>query len=278
MNIHIKKRYVIVALACLLIIGVGFGIYNFAQSYGQTQEPIRASEIASYEDGVVQINCGKVSGSASLWNISNLGYIALTNSHVIETAANELGVKDSSINCVLNPDSEVNTGPFFGATVKAAQNKPFNKIADEAVLPIQNVSVFTKGQLVSTPLDTLNYKISSLPMCSAKMGLNTPVVVLGFPSYAIQEGSINGVQGPRFSLIASNGIISGYDATAVDVSGLPYLDYYVSAKIDSGNSGGIAFSKDAQGLCVLGIPTWVSTGNYENEGVVQNIRNIMYVP
>ena len=51
---------------------------------------------------------------------------------------------------------------------------------------------------------------------------------------------------------------------------------YVSAKIDSGNSGGIAFSKDSRGLCVLGIPTWLTVGNYETQGLIQNIHNAFY--
>jgi len=56
---------------------------------------------------------------------------------------------------------------------------------------------------------------------------------------------------------------------------LPYQNYFVSAKIDSGNSGGIAISKTTSGnLCLLGVPTWVSVGNYETQGLVQNINNI----
>ena len=76
-------------------------------------------------------------------------------------------------------------------------------------------------------------------------------------------------------MIVSNGVISGFAPAA---AGLPNTDYFVSAKIDSGNSGGIAFSKDRDGLCILGIPTWVSQGNFENAGLIQNMSNIYYVP
>ena len=74
----------------------------------------------------------------------------------------------------------------------------------------------------------------------------------------------------------SNGIISGYDSIVKDTQKLPYSNYFVSAKIDSGNSGGIALSKNEKGLCVLGVPTWLTVGNYETQGLVQNIHNIYY--
>lgn len=57
---------------------------------------------------------------------------------------------------------------------------------------------------------------------------------------------------------------------------MPYPNYFVSAKVDSGNSGGVAFSKDSNGLCVLGIPTWLTIGNFETQGLVQNIHNVFY--
>jgi hypothetical protein len=71
--------------------------------------------------------------------------------------------------------------------------------------------------------------------------------------------------------ITTNGIISGY-APKINSE---YANYFVSAKIDSGNSGGIALSKDKNGLCVLGIPTWLNVGNYDTQGMIQNIHNIM---
>ena len=89
-----------------------------------------------------------------------------------------------------------------------------------------------------------------------------------------------GVYNPENAIeneITTNGTISGYDSSPQN-DGLPYSNYYISATIDSGNSGGIAFSKDKNGLCLLGIPTWITTtGNYSNEGIVQNIDNITWV-
>ena len=122
----------------------------------------------------------------------------------------------------------------------------WNDVADVAVVPLK------------APVYGLNTKVASLHNCSAKMPVGSPVVVIGYPKFA---------QG---SQTVTEGIISGYQGA----NGLPYNNYYISAKMDSGNSGGISLSKDSQGVCSLGIPTWVSTGNYANQGVVQNIYNV----
>jgi hypothetical protein len=96
---------------------------------------------------------------------------------------------------------------------------------------------------------------------------------MGFPSYAKRDATVN-IEGiGTVNVIyrtTTNGIISGYD------SSLPgNANYFVSAKIDNGNSGGIALAKDASGLCVLGLPTWLTVGNYETQGLVQNITNVL---
>lgn len=58
---------------------------------------------------------------------------------------------------------------------------------------------------------------------------------------------------------------------------MPYVNYYTSAKVDAGNSGGIAMMEDDNHkLCILGVPTWISVGEYETEGIIQNIHNIIY--
>lgn len=75
----------------------------------------------------------------------------------------------------------------------------------------------------------------------------------------------------------TEGIISGYDTSVEQpIGNLPYPNYYVSAKIDSGNSGGVALSKNSNGLCLLGVATWLSLGDFETQGVVQNIHNVKY--
>ncbi len=86
------------------------------------------------------------------------------------------------------------------------------------------------------------------------------------------------------SRTVTNGIISAYDNSIkfqnwgfTTTGSLPYGNYFVTNTIDHGNSGGIAISKYNGNLCVLGIPTWLNAGVSNNQGIVQNIQNVMYV-
>ena len=135
---------------------------------------------------------------------------------------------------------------------------------DVALVPI-GISISVEG-LTAKLKENLNYNISSLPRCSKKMPQGSKVVIIGYPAYAQEEFTIQGLSGVSNARIITEGVISGYSSI------LPTSNpnYYVSAKVDSGNSGGVALSKDEKGLCFLGIPTWLSLGNYETQGVVQN--------
>jgi hypothetical protein len=134
---------------------------------------------------------------------------------------------------------------------------------DSALIPIDSIAT----PEFSKPINSLNYKISSLPRCSKKMPQGSKVVTIGYPAYAKTEYILQGIRGVSNARIITEGVISGYSS----ILPTSHPNYYVSAKIDSGNSGGIALSKDENGLCVLGIPTWISLGNYETQGIVQNV-------
>jgi hypothetical protein len=59
-----------------------------------------------------------------------------------------------------------------------------------------------------------------------------------------------------YNLTITDGIISSFD---------DYNDILTSAKVDSGNSGGLAVNTNG---CFLGIPSYVESGNYQNLGVI----------
>ena len=109
------------------------------------------------------------------------------------------------------------------------------------------------------------------------MSVGSPVIVIGYPAFGKQQVQVEEYNSSISSKQVTEGIISGHD-TSIErpVGNLPYSNYYVSAKIDSGNSGGVVLSKDNNGLCLLGVATWLSLGNFETQGVVQNMRNVMY--
>ncbi|MDD4411786.1 MAG: trypsin-like peptidase domain-containing protein [Bacilli bacterium] len=229
---------------------------------------ITVAEINKYITGVVKISCGNTSGSGTLAKSSNK-YSVLTNYHVVKNLS-------ANTPClVVIEDTDGNGMGIFmtGSTILA-----WNDSTDVAVLDLK---VYDKASnlgesFTSTPIGSLNYNISSLQNCPATMSVGSPVAIVGYPAFSEQELMIGGISmGVQLSRIVSNGIISGYANTDLQ-SGLPYKNYFISAKIDSGNSGGIAFSKNENGLCQLGIPTWLTVGNYETQGIVQNISNVTY--
>lgn len=218
----------------------------------QIQKPsteIVAQDLNPYLYGIVKIDCGNSSGSATLWKIDG-DYFALTNRHVVDGTTYKGGY------CfVFAFNTFGNLGIYY---IYPYQSRQWNSDTDVALLPIYD----TTGE--DSDRTKLSYNISMLQKCASTMHTGSSLVVIGYPAYA-QQGVA--------TQITTNGIISGFGPVATS---LPDPNYFISAKIDSGNSGGIAFAKNENGLCILGIPTWLTVGNYETQGVVQNIHNVMY--
>ncbi len=225
---------------------------------------ISATDLAPYLAGVVFITCWDVknasldhTGSGILWD-DGTAYNILTNRHVV----------DYGDNCTfIASNAKKSTGDYLLSTIGT-----FNNETDISLVKIFRARSNAPN---SPPVSSLNYSIGNLRQCNSRVAIGTPVTLIGYPAYGMKYSTDIG--GDIVNQIVTNGIVSGYDTTT-NVKGLPSPDYFVSAKIDSGNSGGVAFSKDKNGLCVLGIPTWLTVGNYETQGIVQNIHNVMYQP
>lgn len=231
------------------------------------KQGISAEEIDPYLTGVVKIDCENQEGSGTLWKSGGKNYI-LTNYHVVSNA-----YPPGHCNVIVHEKNSTNGLGLY--EVYPSTGRRWNSYTDVSLLEIVTSSMKDMNFL---PIEDLNYDISFLRLCSSQMSLGSPVIVIGYPAFSLSpimwQGEKKGEQTIR---TITNGIISSYDSSEVKPYGsLPYPDYFVSAKIDSGNSGGIAFSKDQSGLCVLGIPTWLSLGEYESQGIVQNINNVLY--
>lgn len=230
------------------------------QSKAPKEIILSSSDLTPYATGVVQVICstpgGISSGSGTLWNFKEIAYGVVTNYHVVKDAEK----------CVISITNSSNgtTGMF---SIKGSIYT-FNQNTDEAILTIG-----TSVSSTSVPISNYNYGLAKVRTCPALMPVGTPVVIIGFPAYAKRDsvlaidtiGSVNVIY-----RTTTNGIISGYDTSQKGEA-----NYFVSAKIDNGNSGGMALAKDAKGICVLGLPTWLTVGNYETQGLVQNILNIL---
>jgi hypothetical protein len=292
-----SSRILILAVAVLFLSGCDYKIVktgevnidrsslvNNDQTVGNTNQPqinsaqITADDISLYLTGVVEVLCKRKdsrginqvhdTGSGSLWSFPDGTYGVLTNEHVI--SGNDL--------CAIwIPNSDgTKKGLYYLDLINV---KTWNKISDEAVIPIKPFSAtngaYPKGVGVDdVPLDQLNYGVSTLRDCPSSLPQGSPVTVVGYPAFSSIADTGN-LAGAFKNQITTNGVISGNYLLPKN-SSLPYNNFYISATIDSGNSGGVAFSKDENGLCLLGIPTWItSTGNYSNEGIVQNINKVI---
>ena len=254
----------------------GFTDLNKAQSQTNSSQ-ITASDIAPYLTGVVEVLCKKMdangveqlndTGSGSLWSFSNSNYDVITNEHVIAG-------DDECVLWIPNPHGS-QQGAYY---LDLSNVKNWNSVADEAVIPILSSLNDSNPEGIGindVPIGQLNYSISSLQDCPSDMPPNSPVTIVGYPAFSSINAQGN-FEGEFKNQITTNGVISG-EYSLPQNSTLPYSDYYISATIDSGNSGGIALSKYSDGLCLLGIPTWITlTGNFTNEGIVQNINNITW--
>jgi len=235
---------------------------------GEQQKPkpqdfsISTSEIGNYIGGVTKVNCSNVEGSGFLMNI-DVGYVTVTNDHVVS----------GNSQCAVMPEDK--NGETLGHfQLNLSSPYEWNPYTDIAIL---KMSISPAAQSWSKPITSLNYNLSNLKSCPSKMLEGSPVIVIGYPAFGKQQVQVQGYDSSISSRQVTEGIISGYDTAVVrPIGNLSYSNYYVSAKIDSGNSGGVALSKDSGGLCLLGVATWLSLGNFETQGVVQNIHNVFY--
>ncbi len=107
---------------------------------------------------------------------------------------------------------------------------------DDSEIVIHEESDFAEGKVEDAYVGMLSSQI-----CTTKPDIGDKVVILGYPGIGAKE-----------SITATEGILSGFDE-----------DYYTtSAKIEKGNSGGVAI--DVERNCFLGIPTLVFAGRIES--------------
>jgi S1-C subfamily serine protease len=148
----------------------------------------------------------------------------------------------------------IDEGKTFGAdycTVKLPNYTEIITIPNEGIKTVdyQDVGalIFDKNTVKNIiPEENI---IPDPDICKNPPSVGDTVIILGYPAIGSTQG-----------LTATEGIISGYDG-----------DYYVtSAKIEHGNSGGIAVSPENS--CYIGIPSAAVVGEIESLGRIFDIH------
>ena len=224
------------ALAIMIVVVVILGMLALINHYEKKNIVARKTTNQSYaiSQSVVNVICDNGEGGSGV--IFTTDGTVLTNNHVIT------GSKQCQITI---PDPV--TGQFAKIYNAAPVITPtLSEEYDVATLKIDgsytDASGTTWGIYPTTfPAFTLPTTCST----STKSQLNDSVRIYGYPE---TSGGYN--------LTVTDGILSSF---ADDGSLL------TSAKVDSGNSGGLAIDQNG---CWLGIPSAVVSGNYQNLGVI----------
>lgn len=194
-----------------------------------------------------------VSGSGLLATFNSASTI-ITNKHVVVDplygAANECDVRFPDDNGYYfysknNPNSYGGYYPSEG-NVTVDSN-------DYDVAYITGIdSTWTSLPVGTSPTISLDNRSRNNPFaCTSSLSTGDPVVILGYPAIGTKMGSV--LNSPAEPTV-TEGIISGKDG----------FYYTTSAKIDHGNSGGLAIDKNNN--CYFGIPTWAESGGFESLG------------
>lgn len=222
-------------------------------NYAQQTENDLPSIIKQWKPRVAFIECkvifkgnnmGEQFGSAYLWGSdeSNGNPILLTNNHVIDVAIHNLygdpmGITATPTSCdiKISEDSQSVTVYNDKGTFSGFKEK------DVGLVTIKNPTPY-----MEEVIQNLWYG-----SCNERAELGEEILILGYPGI-----------GDKSDVTVTDGIISGYDG-----------DYYItSAKVEHGNSGGIAIS--VKNNCYLGIPSFVETGSVESLARIFDFRNI----
>jgi S1-C subfamily serine protease len=218
----------------------------------------RTIEQSVITESVVNVMCsssdGQDSGGSGI--IVTADGAVITNSHVIPQDQEHLLTPEKGCLVVLPNKENGQPGEMYWARPIVLQG--LSEKYDLAYLRIEDVFVDDNGNkrgslprtFPSIFAEGTNY--DDICRLNGSVRLGDPVRIFGYPQ---TSGGMN--------LTVTDGVISSLpdDGTVL-----------TSAKVDAGNSGGLAVDKKG---CMVGIPTAVSEGKYQNLGVITSLSKVL---
>jgi Trypsin-like peptidase domain len=187
------------------------------------------------------------SGSGLLFKDSQTerqGIWVMTNSHVLYPD----GFKYNPDTCSIKLPGE-NTSFYTDKAINASGHSSYGDWKSVLGLDLGEIEIRKPTQYVINLLASEDTTDDAF--CKLVPELGDEIVILGYPGIGATE-----------DITATEGIISGFEG-----------DYYItSAKIEHGNSGGVAIS--IKNNCVIGIPTFVDVGTAETLGRILSSKAI----
>ena len=240
---HSKKIFVVACIIFLFILI--FCIFKYFLTLFSTKNAL--TEQSSYNDSLIQeqvasavvnLSCyskdGSISAGGSGTMMSKEGAI-LTNYHVIAKT-------DVCLVTIPNSTTGAPNEMYIAIPIAVPQ---LSEEYDIAILEIMGVYTDKNGNSYGVYPNTFNTFARGKDCINYVAKLGDDIKIYGYP---VTSGGSN--------LTITDGILSSFTDNGLILT---------SAKVDSGNSGGIAVSKNG---CFVGIPSAVEKGKYQNLGVL----------
>lgn len=210
------------------------------------------------QESVVNVLCSseQVQSTGGSGTMLTVDGVVITNSHIIPQDQQHILTIDSG--CLVILPNTTNGQPNEMYWAKPIVLSGLSDKYDLAYLRIVDAFVDDKGNKRGTLPRTFTSIFGSAQhyddICrlSAKPKLADPIRIYGYPQTS-----------GGFDLTVTDGIVSSLSSEGVMLT---------SAKVDAGNSGGLAVDKKG---CMVGIPTAVSEGKYQNLGVITTTDRVI---
>lgn len=231
-----KGKYIIIGIIGLvLILGIILANSNNNNSdKTQTNTSTNQPQTTEIDNTAAVVNILCDTGYGGSGTILTKDGLIMTNNHVIS------GAKYCVVT-VPNPKTGEIVEIYFAEPSTVPK---LSKQYDIAVLEIYDTYTDDEGKTWGTFPPVLPYFQTPDSCVTNSQKLGDPIKIYGYP-----------VTSQNYNLTVTEGIISNISSDSI----------LTSAKIDSGNSGGLAMTNDG---CMVGIPSAVLEGNYQNLGVI----------
>jgi hypothetical protein len=270
-------RFILPGVLAISIIGA-YLVWSATEDRGQR---FSTNEIAAISKSIAAIMCsgrwidgryeGPIVGSATYMALGiptsdseDKIAVFVTNAHVAQLHS------DSSFDrCGIDfsANGQIVRNPDLREAIYAPATVQFTETIDLALLLPQATQ---RSQLAE---HLLSLQGQPIPACVQEGAIGSLVYLFGYPS-ASETADYPSDRIPSYfefkqylasrHLIVSEGLVSGRQGD----------DYFTTALVDTGSSGGLAVMKQHGRACVLGIPTWAVTGELTSLGVIQSFANL----